>query len=116
MSPSVAPIAGRAVATMVWSTAAMNIGSMMEGKTVRNSDRPAGGAGSVGAAAGSADRESGDPEGHRANLWSGDGRAKPVRMRRGHGWCGSGSGRARGDGRERGSDGQGQRKWTRLVL
>jgi hypothetical protein len=33
-------MAGRAVATMVWSTAAMNIGSMMEGKTVRKSDRP----------------------------------------------------------------------------
>ena len=42
MSPSVPPIAGRAVATMVWSTAAMNIGSMIEGKTVRNSDRPPG--------------------------------------------------------------------------
>jgi hypothetical protein len=29
-------MAGRAVATMVWSTTARNIGSMMEGKTVRN--------------------------------------------------------------------------------
>ena len=30
-------MAGSAVATMVWSTTARNIGSMMEGKTVRNS-------------------------------------------------------------------------------
>src|SRR5580704_10706548 len=31
-----AAIAGSAVATMVWSTTARNIGSMIEGKTVRN--------------------------------------------------------------------------------
>src|ERR1700683_722418 len=30
---------GSAVATMVWSATARNIGSMIEGKTVRNSDR-----------------------------------------------------------------------------
>jgi hypothetical protein len=29
-------MAGRAVATMVWSTTARNIGSMMEGKTLKN--------------------------------------------------------------------------------
>ena len=39
-------MAGSAVATMVWSTTARNIGSMMEGKTVRNS-RPGDGLGSM---------------------------------------------------------------------
>ena len=39
-------MAGSAVATMVWSTTARNIGSMMEGKTVRNS-RPGEGCGSM---------------------------------------------------------------------
>jgi len=32
------PIAGNAVATMVWSATARNIGSMIEGKTFKNSD------------------------------------------------------------------------------
>ena len=44
--PSEAAIAGRAVETMVWSTTARNIGSMMDGKTVRNR-RPAGSLGST---------------------------------------------------------------------
>ena len=35
-------IAGNAVATMVWSTIARNIGSMIEGKTVRNRFGPLG--------------------------------------------------------------------------
>ena len=34
--PVEAAIAGKAVAMMVWSTTARNIGSMIEGKTVRN--------------------------------------------------------------------------------
>src|ERR1043166_7617546 len=34
--PRVAAIAGKAVATMVWSTTARNIGSMIEGKTRKN--------------------------------------------------------------------------------
>ena len=37
ISPKVAAIAGNAVATMVWSTTARNIGSMIEGKTRKNS-------------------------------------------------------------------------------
>ena len=35
-------MAGSAVATMVWSATAINIGSMIDGKTVQNSDRGAG--------------------------------------------------------------------------
>ena len=35
-SPVEAAIAGSAVATMVWSTTARNIGSMIDGKTVKN--------------------------------------------------------------------------------
>src|SRR5688572_15186404 len=35
MLPSSAAMAGSAVATIVWSTTARNIGSMMDGKTVR---------------------------------------------------------------------------------
>jgi hypothetical protein len=37
--PVEAPITGKAVATMVWSTTARNIGSMIEGSTVRTADR-----------------------------------------------------------------------------
>ena len=36
-------MAGNAVATMVWSATARNIGSMIEGNTLRNSDRVVGG-------------------------------------------------------------------------
>jgi hypothetical protein len=42
MSPRSEAIAGSAVATMVWSATARNIGSMIEGKTVQNSDREEG--------------------------------------------------------------------------
>ena len=38
-SPSEAAIPGSAVETMVWSTAARNIGSMIDGKTAKNSRR-----------------------------------------------------------------------------
>src|SRR6185312_13875475 len=39
-------IAGSAVATIVWSTIAMNIGSMIDGKSVKNFRRPPSSAGS----------------------------------------------------------------------
>ena len=35
-------MAGSAVATIVWSATARNIGSMIEGKTVQNNDRVVG--------------------------------------------------------------------------
>src|SRR5271154_4020591 len=37
--PRLEAMAGSAVATMVWSATARNIGSMIDGKTVKNSDR-----------------------------------------------------------------------------
>ena len=43
ISPSPEAMAGNAVATMVWSATARNIGSMMEGKTLTNSERVVGG-------------------------------------------------------------------------
>ena len=43
ISPRLEAIAGSAVATMVWSATARNIGSMMGGKTVRNSEEDEGG-------------------------------------------------------------------------
>jgi len=39
MSPRSEAIAGSAVATIVWSATARNIGSITEGKTVQNNDR-----------------------------------------------------------------------------
>src|ERR1700724_815360 len=45
--PKVAAIAGSAVATIVWSTTARNIGSMIEGKTRKNRFRPSSAAATV---------------------------------------------------------------------
>jgi hypothetical protein len=49
--PSEPAIAGRAVATMVWSSMARNIGSMTDGKTRKKRARLGGSAGGLGSGA-----------------------------------------------------------------
>ena len=58
ISPKLDAIAGNAVATIVWSATARNIGSITEGKTFQNSE-PRDGGGSVDAATASLARAMG---------------------------------------------------------
>ena len=74
-------MAGSAVATMVWSSAARNIGSMTDGNTVRNSDPPAGMARAGAAAIGSAGSDSLDVIGMGGKLLCAAASAIRRRMR-----------------------------------